>query len=169
MYPEKGEEFADARRNSESHGGTIPLVVKGGDMVKVEYTGKLDDGSIFDSSNNHGKPLEFQVGSGQVIKGFDDALMGMSEGEEKEFRILPNDAYGQHDPTLVQKVSREVFPKDAELTPGLLFEAGLPTGERVPAMISEVGQDTVTVDLNHPLAGKTLNFRIKLKEISSSG
>lgn len=145
------------------------MAVKGGDTVKVEYTGKLDDGSVFDSSENHGRPLEFQVGTGQVIKGFDDALLGMSEGEEKEFNIPPQEAYGQHDPTLVQKVPREVFPKDAELVPGLLFEAGLPTGQRVPAMISEVSQETVVVDLNHPLAGKTLNFRIRLKEIVSQG
>ncbi len=144
------------------------MAVKDGDTVKVEYTGKLDDGSIFDSSENHGKPLEFQVGSGQVIIGFDSAVLGMSEGDEKEFRILPAQAYGNHDPTLVQKVPREIFPQDAELVPGLVFEAGLPTGERVPATIFEVGEGTVTVDLNHPLAGKTLNFKIKLKEIVAS-
>lgn len=144
------------------------MAVKGGDKVKVEYTGKLDDGSIFDSSENHGRPLEFEVGSGHVIKGFDDAILGMNVGDEKECRILPADAYGNHDPTLVQKVSREIFPQDAELVPGLVFEAGLPTGQKVPAMISAVDDGTVTVDLNHPLAGKTLNFKIKLREIVSS-
>ena len=144
------------------------MAVKDGDKVKVEYTGKLDDGSVFDSSENHGKPLEFQVGSGQVIKGFDSAVLGMNEGDEKEFKILPAEAYGQHDPTLVQKVPREVFPQDAELVAGLLFEAGLPTGEKVPAMIAEVDEGTVTVDLNHPLAGKTLNFKIKLREVITS-
>ncbi|MGI0046984.1 MAG: FKBP-type peptidyl-prolyl cis-trans isomerase [Nitrosotalea sp.] len=141
------------------------MVVKTGDKVKVDYVGKLDDGSIFDSSENHGKPLEFEVGSGHVIKGFNDAVLGMNEGNEKEFTISPAEAYGQHDPTLVQKVSREVFPQEAELVAGLLFEAGLPTGEKVPAMITEVSEGTVTVDLNHPLAGKTLKFKIKLKEI----
>ncbi len=144
------------------------LTVKNGDKIKVEYIGKLDDGSIFDSSENHGKPLEFEVGSGDVIKGFDDAVLGMNEGDEKEFKISPADAYGQHDPTLVQKVPREVFPQDAEITAGLVFEAGLPTGEKVPAMIADVDDYTVTVDLNHPLAGKALNFKIKLKEISTS-
>jgi len=142
------------------------LVAKIGNKVKVEYVGKLDDGSIFDSSEDHGKPLEFEVGSGHVIKGFDDAIVGMNEGDEKEFTIHPAEAYGQHDPTLVQKVPREVFPQEAELTAGLLFEAGLPTGEKVPAMITAVDEGIVTVDLNHPLAGKTLNFKIKLKEIS---
>lgn len=145
------------------------MTVKVGDKVRVDYTGKLDDGSVFDSSENHGKPLEFEVGSGHVIKGFDDAVKGMSEGDEKEFSISPTDAYGPHDPELVQKVPREIFPKEAELVAGLVFEAGLPTGERVPAMISSVDDGSVTVDLNHPLAGKNLNFRIKLREIVTSG
>ncbi|MGB6463415.1 MAG: peptidylprolyl isomerase [Nitrosotalea sp.] len=142
------------------------MEVKAGNKVKVEYVGKLDDGSVFDSSEDHGKPLEFEVGSGHVIKGFDDAVLGMNEGDEKEFTIQPAQAYGQHDSTLVQKVPREVFPQEAEITAGLLFEAGLPTGEKVPAMITAVDEGIVTVDLNHPLAGKTLNFKIKLKEIS---
>lgn len=142
------------------------MTVKTGNKVKVEYVGKLDDGSVFDSSEDHGKPLEFEVGSGHVIKGFDDAVLGMDEGDEKEFTIQPAEAYGQHDPTLVQKVPREVFPQEADLTAGLLFEAGLPTGEKVPAMITAVDEGIVTVDLNHPLAGKTLSFKIKLKEVS---
>ncbi|MGI0086366.1 MAG: FKBP-type peptidyl-prolyl cis-trans isomerase [Nitrosotalea sp.] len=142
------------------------MAAKTGNKVKVEYVGKLDDGSVFDSSEDHGKPLEFEVGSGHVIKGFDEAILGMNEGDEKEFTIQPAEAYGQHDPTLVQKVPREVFPQEADLTAGLLFEAGLPTGEKVPAMITAADEVIVTVDLNHPLAGKTLNFKIKLKEIS---
>ena len=146
--------------------GWLNLVAKAGDTIKVDYVGKLDDGSVFDSSEGHGRPLEFEVGKGQVIKGFDDAVMGMGEGEEKEFSISPSDAYGDHDPTLVQKVPIEIFPQDAKLVPGLLFEAGLPTGEKVPAMITAVDDNTVSVDLNHPLAGKTLNFKIKIKEIA---
>ncbi|MHB8602295.1 MAG: FKBP-type peptidyl-prolyl cis-trans isomerase [Nitrosotalea sp.] len=144
------------------------MTIKTGDKVKIEYTGTLDDGVMFDSSADHGNPLEFEVGGGQVIKGFDDAVLGMKENEEKQFSILPADAYGEHDPTLVQKVPREVFPQDAELVPGLLFEAGLPTGEKVPATITEVQGEIVTVDLNHPLAGKRLNFKIKVSAISSS-
>ena len=143
------------------------MTIKTGNKVKIEYTGTLDDGTIFDSSADHGNPLEFEVGGGQVIKGFDDAVLGMKENEEKQFSILPADAYGEHDPTLVQKVSREVFPQDAELVPGLLFEAGLPTGEKVPATITEVQGGIISVDLNHPLAGKTLNFKIKVSSITS--
>ncbi len=144
------------------------MTIKTGDKVKIAYTGTLDDGVVFDSSVDHGNPLEFEVGGGQVIKGFDDAVLGMKESEEKQFSILPADAYGEHDPTLVQKVPREVFPQDAELVPGLLFEAGLPTGEKVPATITEVQGEVVTVDLNHPLAGKRLNFKIKVSAIVSS-
>ena len=143
------------------------MIIKTGDKVKIEYTGTLDDGTIFDSSVDHGNPLEFEVGGGQVIKGFDDAVLGMKENEEKQFSILPVDAYGEHDPTLVQKVPREVFPQDAELVPGLLFEAGLPTGEKVPATITEVQGEIISVDLNHPLAGKRLNFKIKVSAITS--
>ncbi|HEU5489021.1 MAG TPA: peptidylprolyl isomerase, partial [Candidatus Nitrosotalea sp.] len=148
-------------------GGNLVLTIKTGDKVKIEYTGTLDDGTIFDSSVDHGNPLEFEVGGGQVIKGFDDAVLGMKENEEKQFSILPADAYGEHDPTLVQKVPREVFPQDAELVPGLLFEAGLPTGEKVPATITEVQGEIISVDLNHPLAGKRLNFKIKVSAITS--
>jgi FKBP-type peptidyl-prolyl cis-trans isomerase 2 len=144
------------------------LTAKNGDKVKIEYTGTLEDGTIFDSSADHGNPLEFEVGSGQVIKGFDDAILGMKEGEEKQFSIEPADAYGEHDPTLVQKVPREIFPQDTELVPGLLFEAGLPTGEKVPATITDVQGGIVSVDLNHPLAGKKLNFKIKVSTITSS-
>ena len=144
------------------------MTAKNGDKVKIEYTGTLEDGTIFDSSADHGNPLEFEVGSGQVIKGFDDAILGMKEGEEKQFSIEPADAYGEHDPTLVQRVPREIFPQDAELVPGLLFEAGLPTGEKVPATITDVQGGIVSVDLNHPLAGKKLNFKIKVSVITSS-
>ncbi|MDE1844697.1 MAG: peptidylprolyl isomerase [Thaumarchaeota archaeon] len=144
------------------------MTIKQGDKVKIEYTGTLEDGTIFDSSTEHGNPLEFEVGSGQVIKGFDDAILGMREGEEKQFSIAPAEAYGEHDPTLVQKVPREIFPPDTELVPGLLFEAGLPTGEKVPATITEVQEGIISVDLNHPLAGKKLNFKIKISVIISS-
>lgn len=144
------------------------MTIKTGDRVKIEYTGTLDDGTIFDSSADHGNPLEFEVGGGQVIRGFDDAVLGMKENEEKQFSILPADAYGEHDPTLIQRIPREAFPQDAELVPGLLFEAGLPTGEKVPATITEVQGEIISVDLNHPLAGKRLNFKIKVSAITST-
>src|SRR3989454_3988700 len=88
--------------------------------------------------------------------------------DEKQFSVSPAEAYGEHDPQLVQKVPKEIFPKDTELAPGLLFEAGLPTGEKIPATVTAIEENTVSVDLNHPLAGKKLNFKIKLTEITSS-
>ena len=123
---------------------------------------------MFDSTADHGTPLEFQVGSGQVIKGFDEAVLGMTSGEEKQFRILPTDAYGEHDPSLVQNVPRQAFPTDIEIAVGLLFEAGLPTGETVPAKITKIDGDTISVDLNHPLAGHALNFKIKITNIAAA-
>ena len=144
------------------------MTAKTGDKVKIVYTGTLDDGTVFDSNVDQGNPLEFEVGGGYIIKGFDEAVIGMKEGEEKQFSISPADAYGEHDPTLIQKVPREIFPPDAELTSGLLFEAGLPTGEKIPAMIRSIEEKIVVVDLNHPLAGKRLNFKIKLSSIKSS-
>ena len=144
------------------------MTAKTGDRVKIEYTGTLDDGTVFDSNIEQGSLLEFEVGGGQVIKGFDDAIPGMREGEEKQFSISPADAYGEHDPTLIQKLPKEIFPPDVELAPGLLFEAGLPTGEKVPATITSIEGEIVLVDLNHPLAGKRLNFTIKLSAIKPS-
>ena len=144
------------------------MITKIGDRVSIEYTGTLDDGTIFDSNVENENLLEFVIGGDQVIKGFDDAVVGMSEGEEKQFSISPSEAYGDHDPTLIQKVPREIFPADVELVPGLLFEAGLPTGGKVPAMIIAIDGVTISVDLNHPLAGKRLNFKIKLSSIKSS-
>ena len=144
------------------------MTAKTGDRVKIEYTGTLDDGTVFDSNIEQGSLLEFEVGGGQVIKGFDDAILRMQEGEEKQFSISPADAYGEHDPTLIQKLPKEIFPPDVELAAGLLFEAGLPTGEKVPATISSIEGEIVVVDLNHPLAGKRLNFKIKLSAIKPS-
>jgi peptidylprolyl isomerase len=91
----------------------------------------------------------------------------MNEGEEKQFSIAPVDAYGEHDPTLIQNVPREIFPPYVELALGLLFKAGLSTGEKIPAMITAVEEKTISFDLNHPLAGKRLNFKIKLSIIAS--
>ena len=91
----------------------------------------------------------------------------MTTGQEKQFRILPSDAYGEHDPGLVQNVPRQAFPSDVEIAVGLLFEAGLPTGETVPAKITKIDGDVVSVDLNHPLAGHALNFKIKISGITS--
>jgi len=141
------------------------MPVEKGNRVKVEYTGTFDDGTVFDASEKHGKPLEFEAGGKQVIKGFDDALIGMEKGQEKQIKLAPKDAYGDPNPELVKKVPRDKLP-EGELKPGMMLGVGLPTGQQVPAMITEVSDSEVTIDLNHPLAGKTLNFKIKVVDIA---
>ncbi len=139
------------------------MAIKKGDKIKVEYTGSLDDGMVFDSSEKHG-PLEFEAGSGQVIPGFDNAVIGMSKGEEKEVKIKCADAYGEPSPEAVQQVPKENFPKDQEIKAGMLLVMNLPNGMKIPAKIMKVENETVTVDFNHPLAGKDLTFKIKIVE-----
>ncbi|RLF51298.1 MAG: peptidylprolyl isomerase [Thermoplasmata archaeon] len=140
--------------------------VKKGDRVKVEYVGTLEDGTIFDSSDRHETPLEFTVGAGELIKGFDDAVVGMKKDEEKEVKIEPKDAYGEHNPEFVKEMPREYFPEDREIKPGMVFLINLQDGRQIPVRVSKVSDDTVTIDLNPPLAGKTLFFKIKVVEIA---
>lgn len=138
------------------------MPVQKGDKVKIEYTGTFDDGTVFDSSEKHGQPLEFEAGSGKVIKGFDHAVMGMEKGEEKEIKIQPEDGYGPVNPQLIQKVPREQLPKEQEPQVGMMLMVGLPSGDQIPATIIELSDADVTLDLNHPMAGKVLNFNLKL-------
>ncbi|MBW2963637.1 peptidylprolyl isomerase [Candidatus Woesearchaeota archaeon] len=142
------------------------MPVKKGDKVKVEYEGKLDDGTVFDSSEKHNKPLEFEAGSGKVIKGFDEAVIGMEKGQEKEIKIPAEEAYGQPNPQLIKKFPRDKLPKEPEPKPGMMLAVGTPDGQQLPAMIKEVNENEVTIDLNHPLAGKNLNFKVKVVEIN---
>ena len=141
------------------------MTVKKGDKIKVEYTGTLEDGTVFDSSEKHGQPLEFEVGAGQLIKGFDEAVVGMKKGEEKDIKIQPAEAYGDPKPELVKKVPKEQLPANMELKPGMVLAIALPNGAKVPAAVKEVGDKDITIDLNHPLSGKVLNFKIKLVDI----
>ncbi len=142
------------------------MAVKKGDLVKVEYVGTLDDGTVFDSSKGR-EPLEFEVGSGKVIKGFEEAVVGMEKGEEKEVKIPPEKAYGDHNPQLVSEVPRGQFPKDIELKEGMILSIDIPNLGQVPATVAKVAEDKVTLDLNPPLVGKTLNFKIKIVDVIS--
>ncbi|MCJ7570784.1 MAG: peptidylprolyl isomerase [Candidatus Thermoplasmatota archaeon] len=141
-------------------------VVKKGNKVKVEYIGSLEDGTVFDSSERHNQPLEFIVGAGQLLKGFDDAVVGMKIGEEKEIRLPPDEAYGPHNPEFVKDMPRDCFPEDQEIQPNMMYMVSLQNGRQIPVRISKVSEDIVTADLNPPLAGKTLVFKIKLLQIS---
>jgi FKBP-type peptidyl-prolyl cis-trans isomerase 2 len=143
------------------------MPIKKGDKVKVEYEGSLDDGTVFDSTKKHGEPLEFEVGTGQLIPGFDNAVLGMEKDEEKEFKLKPDDAYGDHNPELCKKVPREQLPKNEELEAGMMLMLTLPNGMQFTAKIAEIDKESVTLDLNHPLAGKTLTFKIKIIDVAS--
>ena len=145
----------------------ILQVVKKGDKIKVEYTGTLEDGSIFDSSEKHDTPIEFTVGSGKLIKGFEDAVVGMKLGEEKEIKIPPEEAYGLHNPEFVKDMPRNIFPENKQIQIGMVFLVSLESGRQIPVWISKISENSVTVDLNPPLAGKTLTFKIKIVEIAA--
>lgn len=140
------------------------MSIKDGDTIKIDYTGTLDDGSVFDSSENHGQPLEFTVGAGQVIPGFEEAVRDMEEGEEKEFRIEPCDAYGEYNEELAQQVPKNVVRSDMDIEVGMMLLVRTPDGREIPARVTEIGDEQLTLDMNHPLAGKALNFSIKVVE-----
>ncbi|MFX0064718.1 MAG: peptidylprolyl isomerase [Candidatus Hermodarchaeota archaeon] len=140
------------------------MPIKKGDRVRIEWIGTLEDGTIFDSSENYGEPLEFDVGAGQVITGLENAVIGMEKGEEKEIMLQPSEAYGEHNPDLVVQGPRNEFSKGQELKPGERYLVKIPPGYR-SVLIIEVTEETVVLDLNHSLAGKILNFKIKIVDI----
>jgi FKBP-type peptidyl-prolyl cis-trans isomerase 2 len=141
------------------------MPVKKGDKVKVDYEGKLDDGSIFDSSANHEGPLEFEVGSGMLMEAFEKEVLDMEEGDEKEFTLQPEEAYGEYNDELKKDVPKDQFPDSEKVEKGTMLVLNLPNGIQLPAQIIEVADNSITIDLNHPLAGQVLNFKIKLVEI----
>ena len=137
---------------------------KPGDTVKIHYTGTLDDGTQFDSSAGR-DPLEFQLGGGQVIPGFDKAVEGMTVGDSKSVRIEADDAYGAHHEQLVQEVPRSALPDDLNPEQGMALQASGPEGQVMQVTVVAVTEDTLTLDANHPLAGQTLNFSLELVSI----
>lgn len=141
----------------------MPEQAKKGDTARVHYTGRLEDGQVFDSSAG-GEPLEFELGTGQVIAGFDEGIEGMSAGEKKIIEIEPSDAYGQRSEALVQTVSRADINLEDEPEAGMNLLLRLPDGNEIPVAITEVTQDSITLDANHPLAGKKLIFDVELVE-----
>ena len=141
--------------------------VEKGDYVKVHYTGRLDDGQVFDSSLGS-QPLHFQVGAGHVIPGFENALVGMAVNEKKSFRIPAEEAYGERDERLTKMFDRSELPADFDPPVGQVLSLTTSDNQTVYATVTEVTADTVTLDLNHFLAGKALNFDIELVEISET-
>ena len=139
--------------------------VKAGDVVKVHYTGKLVNGEQFDSSVGR-EPLEFTVGAGQMIKGFDDAMPGMNLGEKKTINIAPEDAYGPRSEEAIIEFPKENVPADMVLEPGMPLTLSNQAGQPVPVIVIEVKDDVIILDANHFLAGQELIFDIELVEIA---
>lgn len=137
---------------------------KSGDKVKVHYTGKFEDGTVFDTSNERG-PLEITLGNHDVIPGVENAVEGMQEGEKKQVTVPCEEGYGQHDEQQVLDVPKDKLPDDVEPQQGMVLEGQTQDGNTVRLQVVEVGDDTVKVDANHPLAGKTLVFDLELSEV----
>jgi peptidylprolyl isomerase len=137
--------------------------IKTGDTISVEYTGKFDSGETFDTSQGRA-PLKFTVGAGQLIPGFDAAVINMLPGDKKTVTIAPEEGYGAHDPQRVTKMPRAGVPKDMEVKVGMAVQLADQAGNPIPAMVMELTDEDVVLDLNHPLSGKTLVFDIEIKE-----
>ena len=137
---------------------------KSGDTVRIHYTGTLDDGTEFDSSAGR-DPLEFALGSGQVIAGFENAVDGMTVGESKSVTIPPEEAYGEHHEQLVQQVPKTALPDEIDPAVGMQLQSRSPEGHVMNLLVTEMDEQSITVDGNHPLAGQSLTFAIELVEI----
>jgi peptidylprolyl isomerase len=138
--------------------------VKQGDVVRVHYTGKLVSGDQFDSSVGR-EPLEFTVGAGMMIKGFDDAMPGMAVGEKKTVNIPAADAYGEKDPNAIIEFPKENVPEDMKLEPGMQLTLSNEAGQPFPVVVVEVKEEVIVLDANHFLAGQELVFDIELIEL----
>ncbi len=141
--------------------------VKKGDTVKIHYHGKLTDGTTFDSSDGRA-PLEFEVGSGQVIPGFDDGVTGMAVGEKKTIHIPADQAYGQKQEEMIMEFPKDRFPEDLTPEVGMQLNMSNPQGQSFPVVIVEVLDEVVILDANHPLAGEDLVFDLELVEIAGA-
>lgn len=140
------------------------MKVQKGDVVAVRYTGKLDSGDVFDSNAQGGEPLEFEVGAGHVIPGFDDAVMGLEKGQSRTVRIPPEQAYGPRDERLVTKLDRNLF-EGGEVSVGQHLDLEDEAGNVYHADVVDFDDASVTVDLNHHLAGEALTFEITVENI----
>lgn len=137
---------------------------KPGDTVKVHYTGKLEDGMVFDTSTDL-DPLQFTIGDGQIIPGFEQAVVGMNPGESKTIKIPTDEAYGPHREEMVLMVDRNQLPVDLKPEIGQQLQSRQTDGQTIVVTVTDVSESSVTVDGNHPLAGKDLTFDIQLVEI----
>ena len=137
---------------------------KNGDRVVVQYIGKLEDGTIFDTTVGQ-DPFEFTIGENEVIPGFEEAIIGMEEGERKVVIVKPDRAFGEKREDYIVKVSKDVLPPDLEVTEGMTLKLSQEGINPIPVKVTQVGDDFIVIDANHPLAGHTLTFEITLLKI----
>ena len=135
-----------------------------GSLVKVSYTLRVD-GDIVDSTQE-GKPFEFRIGNKQVIPGFEEAIKGMEVGEKKSFEVSPDKGYGYEEPQAMQEVPKNELPPDVKPEVGMMLYGTRPDSQTFAAKITEVKENVIVVSLNHPLAGKTLNFEVEVIEVN---
>jgi FKBP-type peptidyl-prolyl cis-trans isomerase SlyD len=138
-----------------------------GSVVSVDYELHLGDGKVVDASEP-GSPLSYIHGEGQIVPGLERALEGLAAGDVRQVEVSPEDGYGMHDVRGLQEVPRSAFPTDMEPAPGMEIMAEGPQGEAVPFVVREVKPDAVVIDLNHPLAGKTLHFAVTIREVRAA-
>lgn len=138
--------------------------VKSGDKVKVHYHGRLTSGETFDSSAGR-QPLEFEVGSGMVIKGFDSGVTGMKVGEKKTINIPADEAYGPKNPDMLMGFPKNRFPADMQVETGMMLMMSDPSGQQFQVKVNEIKEEVIVLDANHPLAGEELIFDLELVEI----
>ena len=137
---------------------------KAGDKLRIHYTGRLDDGTVFDSSEGR-EPLEYTAGSGEIIPGLDRGVIGMAVGDTRQVTVAPEDAYGPRDEARVQTVPREAIPGHIPTDPGTQLSAQMQDGQTVQLVVTNRTDSHVELDANHPLAGKVLTFDVELVEI----
>jgi len=141
------------------------MAIKKGDIIKVEYEGRLEDRTIFDSTElQGGEPLKFEVGTRSLIQGFDESVIDKEVGDTFEITLSASKAYGEIDPLLVQTVSIDQLPEDLDPELGMMLGVGDANGTHSMAWVKEIDEEFVKIDMNHPLAGKTLHFKIKILE-----
>lgn len=142
------------------------MSIKPGDIIELHYTAKFDNGVTFDTSVGQ-EPVEFEVGSGQVIQGVDDGVVGLETGEKREITINPDKGYGAHQDDLIRQAPREVL-SGQQVQKGEIIQLQTADGEVIPAQVMDVDDETVTFDLNHPLAGKILKFDIEIVNVKAA-
>lgn len=150
-------------QNYKNEKTSVMKKVQEGDEIKVHYTGKLEDGTVFDSSRER-DPLQFKVGSGMMIKGFDEAVRGMEIGDSKTANIKSEEAYGERNDQMIITLTKDKFPENIDPEEGQQLSMQSQQGQPIPVVVTKVEEDEVTLDANHPLAGKDLVFDIEIVE-----